>query len=370
MAKKDKEALPLGKDNPLNSDASTRNKAFNLNPEQVKEIIAHAEKNRTAETSEETVPETPVIPAPITTPTETVEQVNQTSNTVSAEWKSKIPGSYHQFFEAIPDEAKANFLKMLEDIDKPRQADYTKKTQSVAELRKEAEPILNVAKELGLPVEYVVNAVKAFNQLENTPNLKLVDVNNRVFWESKKQVPTNPFPDISRLNADETQAAVMKWHQTELDNKTKEIEGKVTNIVDNATKPLRIEEQKRRNDALNVAVKARHPDWDDETLAGAFELAKQAIEAYSASPKGDDTDVDTLDKFITPFTLAARAAKLGKNIGLTVQEQPESKPKLSSTDAPKTPGQKPTTKVKDWEGAVRAYKSEKGIHNLNKWMKE
>lgn len=238
------------------------------------------------------------------------------------DWKKRVPSQYHADLEGLDGSARTKILDMIDGLDKPRQADYTKKTQAHAERLKKLESLEALAKDNGLEnVEQVAEAVKFASQLyAMNPVIKVGDKEIRLRKEPE-------IPDLDTMSHDER----VQWlQQHEAKVRAAEAQKAKAEIE-------KLEAERKQQDYLAKvkanfdALKKAKSEVTEEEWTEAQNLASSVREIMTKPDSGQT--VEEVEAFFKPFLLAARASKAAKAAGFNVAEPAP----VTSIDAPKSP---------------------------------
>lgn len=295
-----------------------------------------------AETQSQTASEQPKSAAPV------AKSADSKESPAGAEWKKRIPSQYHADLEGLDEKARAKVLDMIDGLDKPRQADYTKKTQAHAERIKKLEALEALAKEIGVEnLDQVGEAAKfAANLYQANPVIRVGD----------KEIRLRKEPEIPDLDAMSREERIQWLQQRDQAVRQSEAEKAKAEIERLEGERKREEYLRKVQDNFNELKRSKAEITEDE-WEEAQSLARTVKEIIS-KPDGGQT-VEEVEALFKPFLLAVRASRAAKAAGLSTSEPA---PKTSSIDAPQTQTKPPSNqKFNNLNDVLSAFKREKGI---------
>ena len=298
-------------------------------------------------TQSQTTPEQPKAPP---APVATEKSEDSKASQAGVEWKKRIPSQYHADLEGLDDASRTKVLGVIEGLDKPRQADYTKKTTAHAERLKKLEVFEALAKEIGVEgVDQVAEAARfAANLYQMNPVIKMGDKEIRLRKEPE-------IPDLDMMNHDERVQWLQKY-ETQI-RAAEAAKGKAE--LEQVEAERKKQEYLRKvSDNFESLKKAKSEITDDEWTEAQAMAA--SVRELMMKPDSGQT-VEEVETFFKPFLLAARANRAAKAAGL---QTPDPTPKTSSIDAPQAPTKAVNTKINSMKDAVEEFKRMKGIRSL------
>ena len=246
---------------------------------------------------------------------EIVAETNETEDNTIDEKEIETPSGWNKAereqFETLDPAAK----EILTKYDKSRQADYTRKTQEVAEQRKEVEGLVSITepykddfKRLGVkPADYFSQLMQVDISLSKDPagtmqkliakfNLKADDLGFTAQSES-----TNHEADDDYLTDTEVK---LKKENKDLKLKLDALDKQVTGIVEtNSSKEEQTAVQKvlkEFTDAEDDDGNIAHPHFDNEDVKNEMSIlvntGKTLDEAYNSSPTVKMLELDNKNK--------------------------------------------------------------------------